>query len=117
MNMNDSQLTQELSRLHADFCYDLADNRRLLLIYALSEGTKNVGELAEFCGFSQPSVSRNLKILRDRGLVHSERSGITVEYRLADERLIEALDLLRAIMRDQWAHRADMIVSAEEGKA
>jgi ArsR family transcriptional regulator len=58
-----------------------------------------------------------LKILRERGLVDSERTGATVEYRLADERLIKALDLLRAIMRDQWAHRAKMIVSAEESRA
>jgi DNA-binding transcriptional ArsR family regulator len=73
-----------------------------------------VSDLTEYCGFSQPSVSRHLKILRERGLVRSDRRGTTVEYSLADMRLIEALDLLRAIMRDQWAHRAEIIGTAEE---
>ena len=105
----DPKLNEELTRLHADFCYALADTRRLLLIYALSDGPKNVGELTEVCGISQPSVSRHLKIMRERGLVNSAREGTTVEYRLADQRLVEALDLLRAIMRDQWVHRAEIV--------
>ena len=114
MMSKDTQLNQEITQLHADFCYALADTRRLLLIYALRQAPRNVSDLTEFCGFSQPSVSRHLKILRERGLVLAERTGTTVEYRLADVRLIEALDLLRAIMRDQWAHRAEILVSAEE---
>jgi ArsR family transcriptional regulator len=75
-----------------------------------------VGELTEYCGFSQPSVSRHLKILRERGLVQAERSGTTVEYHLADNRLIEALDLLRAIMRDQWTHRAEILDSGRDSQ-
>jgi DNA-binding transcriptional ArsR family regulator len=114
MMKQDRQFNQELTQLHADFCYALADTRRLLLIYALCQGPRNVSDLTDYCGFSQPSVSRHLKILRERGLVQSERSGTTVEYSLTDMRLIEALDLLRAIMRDQWAHRAEIIGSTEE---
>jgi ArsR family transcriptional regulator len=114
MMKKDKQLNREITQLHADFCYALADTRRLLLIYALRQGPRNVSDLTEYCGFSQPSVSRHLKILRERGLVRAERDGTTVEYSLADVRLIEALDLLRAIMRDQWAHRAEILVAAEE---
>jgi len=107
------ELTEEVTRLHADFCSALADARRLLLIYLLQQGPANVGQLAEQLGFSQPSVSRHLKILRERGLVRATRSGATVEYSLADARLIEALDLLRAVMRDQWLRRATLVESGE----
>jgi len=34
-------------------------------------------------------------------------------YRLADHRLIEALDILRQVMRDQLQHRADITRSAD----
>lgn len=105
----DPELAQEVTRLHADFCQALADTRRLLIVYALAQGPRNVTQLTEELGFSQPSVSRNLKVLRERGLVESTRDGVNVEYALSDLRLIEALDLLRAIMRDQWAQRASMI--------
>ncbi len=107
--MLDQELTQEITQLHADFCSALADTRRLLLLYALSSGPMNVGQLVEQLGFSQPSVSRHLKTLRERGLVEATRNGVTVEYSLTDPRLIEALDMLRAVMRDQWLHRASIL--------
>lgn len=112
MNGENHDLYEEVTRLHADFCSALADARRLLLIYALAEGPKNVTELTEALAISQPSVSRHLKLLREKGLVLPERTGHTVEYRLSDARLIEALDLLRAIMRDQWARRAELVDAA-----
>ena len=110
--MKDPQLTREITRLHADFCSALADTRRLLLIYALHEGPKNVTELTDVIDASQPSVSRHLKMLRERGLVRAEREGVSVTYSLADERLIEALDLLRAMMRDRLTERAELVESA-----
>jgi DNA-binding transcriptional ArsR family regulator len=58
---------------------------------------------------SQPAVSRHLKVLRERGMVLATRVGPTVEYRLGDRRLIEALDLLRAALRDHLAHRAGVV--------
>lgn len=109
MIMPANDITQEVTRLHADFCSALADMRRLLLIYALAQGPKNVSELTEELGVSQPSVSRHLKMLRERGLVRAQRKGASVEYEVSDRRLIEALDLLRAVMRDQWARRAELI--------
>lgn len=114
MDNKHNQLAYEITRLHADFCSALADTRRLLLIYALRDGPRNVSDLTAHCGFSQPSVSRHLKILRERGLVQAERNGTTMEYRLADMRLIDALDLLRAIMRDQWSRRAEILDSTED---
>jgi ArsR family transcriptional regulator len=113
MNNQDKQLNQEITQLHADFCYALADTRRLLLIYALRQGPRNVTELTRLCGFSQPSVSRHLKILRERGLVKARRDGTNIEYQLADLRLVEALDMLREIMRDQWTHRAEILTLNE----
>jgi ArsR family transcriptional regulator len=112
--MKDPQLTREITRLHADFCSALADTRRLLLIYALNEGPKNVTELTDVIEASQPSVSRHLKMLRERGLVRAEREGVTVTYSLADERLIEALDLLRAVMRDRLTERAELVEATAE---
>ena len=95
--------------LHADFCFALADERRLLLIYALAEEPRCVNDLAHALGISQPSASRHLKILRERGLVHSTREGTSIRYALSDQRLIQALDLLREVMRDQLAHRANLL--------
>jgi DNA-binding transcriptional ArsR family regulator len=102
-------LVQEITQLHADFCSALADSTRLILLYALAEGPRNVGELTQELGHPQPTISRHLKNLRDRGLVVATRQGTMVQYALADSRVIDALDILRSIMRDGIQKRASFI--------
>ena len=102
-------LSNEVTQLHADLCSALADSRRILLLYAISEHPRNVSDLADEIGISQPAASRHLKILREQGLVDSVRMGANVNYSLADKRLIEALDTLRAVLRDRLVYRASLL--------
>lgn len=102
-------LKQEISQLEADFCFALSDPTRILLLYALSESDLNVTDLTNELGVTQPTASRHLKVLRDRGLVHTTRQGTTITYHLSDKRLIQALDLLRSVMRDSLNKRASLI--------
>jgi ArsR family transcriptional regulator len=65
----------------------------------MSCGTaRNVGKLAEAFEMSQPSVSRRLKVLRDRRMVRADRSGMNIYNSLADRSVIQALDLLREVL-------------------
>ncbi len=107
-------LQQEISQLEADFCFALSDPTRLLILYTLADAAHNVTELSNELDIIQPTTSRHLKILRDRGLVTAERQGTTVTYHLADKRLIQALDLLRTVMRDRLAYRAGLMDEARE---
>ncbi len=110
--MTNLQLTQEVSQLHADICSALADPKRILLIYALAERPRSVNDLAEELGVSQPAASRSLKVLRERGLVIAQRQGTTLEYRLTDLRLVEALNMLRSVLRDRLTYNASLMESA-----
>ena len=87
--------------LHARLCAALADPKRLLLIYELSDGPRTVTELCHNLGLSQSNVSQHLGVLRDRGVVSAERSGNNVVYRLRGSQVVQALDLLREFMREQ----------------
>ena len=107
--METSPLQQEVTQLHADICSALAEPSRILILYALNERNYTVNDLANTLGAPQPTVSRHLKVLRDRNLVQAVRQGMNVEYHLADHRLIEALDLLRGVMRDRITHRASLV--------
>lgn len=102
-------LAQEVSQLEADLCFALADPTRILLLYALDEKPRNVTELTLELSVTQPNISRHLKILRDRGLVAPTRQGTSITYALVDPRLIQALDLLRSVLRDRIAHRANLM--------
>jgi len=106
--MNKS-LEAEVTQLHAEICAGLADPNRIMILYALSQSPRNVTELCNELDMPQPLVSRHLKVLRERGMVTTERRGTVVVYTLGDKRLTEALDLLRAAMRDMLARRAELV--------
>jgi DNA-binding transcriptional ArsR family regulator len=106
--MNTQQLIQEVTQLHADICSALADPTRILLLYALVEKPCTVNELTAVVKISQPATSRHLKVLRERGLVNTTRLGQSVEYSLNDPRIIQALDLLRDVLRGRLIYRASL---------
>jgi DNA-binding transcriptional ArsR family regulator len=107
--MNSPGINEEITRLHADMCSALADPSRILLIYALAEKPYCVSDLASETGISQSAASRHLKILRESGLVRPLRQGSSVEYSLSDLRLIEALNILRSVLRDRIVYQADLM--------
>ncbi len=111
-DMERDALQKEADQLHAEICSALADPRRIVALYALADKPRTVNELAADLGLTQSATSRHLKVLRERGLVQAERRGSSVEYRLCDLRLIEALDLLRSVLRDDLAHRASVVTDA-----
>ena len=104
----DHTLIEEINLLHAQMCQAIADPTRILILYLLADGPRYVTELAEMLDVRQPTVSRHLKVLRDRGLVTATREGTTVHYALRDQRVIQALDLLRASMADILTERAEL---------
>jgi ArsR family transcriptional regulator len=109
-----STLVSEIHQLHAHVCQALADPKRILILYALHERPRNVTELTELYDFAQPTVSRHLRFLRERNLVNTEREGNTITYSLADERVIQALDLMRAVMTDILNRSAELAEHLEE---
>jgi DNA-binding transcriptional ArsR family regulator len=110
-------LREELDRLHAEVCGALSDASRILILYTLAEKPQSVSELMQNVELSQPSVSRHLKVLRERNMVHSHREGQNVIYELSDRRVIEALDILRQVMADSFQSQVDLIRSAQEQTA
>jgi DNA-binding transcriptional ArsR family regulator len=112
--MDPETLAKEATFLHAEMCSALADSSRIMILYALSEKEMNVSDLAVSIGVTQPTASRHLKILRERGLVRTLRQGASVLYFITDNRLIAALDLLRGVLHDRIQHRANLLEVIEE---
>lgn len=109
--MNVNSLRVEISQLQADMCSAFTDPTRILILYLLHEAPHNVTELANIMSIPQPTVSRHLKILRDRGLVQTIRSGVTITYSLVDERLIQSLELLRVVLHDTITSKANLMLN------
>jgi ArsR family transcriptional regulator len=107
----DIRLREEITQLHAQVCSGLADTNRILILYSLSKQSLNVSELSETLGITQPTTSRHLKVLRERGLVSAERNAQSIYYSLADPRIIQALDLLRAVLNERLEAQAQLVRS------
>lgn len=99
--MSINTLSQELELLHARVCPALGDTTRMRLLYALADKPCNVTELTEMLALPQSTVSRHLGVLRHRKMVLTERQGTSVVYSLGTKKLIEVLDTLRVILREQ----------------
>lgn len=99
----------ELNLLHSTMCHAVADPKRIQILYALHERPRHVTALAEALETPQPTISRHLTILRDRALVIAERDGASVIYRLADERIIEVLNMMRQMLREMLGRKQSVI--------
>ena len=62
----------------------LSDPNRVKILKMLQHKTMCVCEMREALQVSQPSVSKNLKILEDAGLVEYRKEGLWVNYYLAN---------------------------------
>ncbi|HEX6251525.1 MAG TPA: autorepressor SdpR family transcription factor [Gemmatimonadaceae bacterium] len=60
----------------------LSDPTRRQILQELRKGPRTSGEIAERFDSSWPTISRHLAVLRDAGLVLSEKSGQQVIYEL-----------------------------------
>ena len=76
----------------------LANEDRLLLLCQLAEAgaERNVGELQAQTGIVQPTLSQQLGVLRDEGLVETRREGKFVYYRLASAEVLAVMQALHA---------------------
>ncbi len=99
----------EIVRMHAELCSGISDPNRIAILYALSESPCNVSALTERLQLPQSTVSRHLRILRNNGLVNYERVGREVIYELSDERVIQALELLRHVLNDRLSVHSQLL--------
>jgi ArsR family transcriptional regulator, lead/cadmium/zinc/bismuth-responsive transcriptional repressor len=83
----------------------LADPTRARLLLALGDGELCVCDLAAATGVNRTTVSHQLRVLREGGVVTRRRAGKTVFYALAD-------DHVRALLAMGRAHAAHAPVAA-----
>ncbi|WP_457279278.1 ArsR/SmtB family transcription factor [Polaromonas sp. P5_D5] len=72
----------------------LANEDRLLLLCQLSQGERCVSELEQDLGIRQPTLSQQLGVLRNEGVIIPRRDGKNIYYRVAEPGTLEILALL-----------------------
>ena len=72
----------------------LANPDRLLLLCNLVEDERNVSTLEALTEIRQPTLSQQLGVLRNEGVVATRRDGKNIFYSVADSNLLEILAVL-----------------------
>jgi ArsR family transcriptional regulator, virulence genes transcriptional regulator len=93
-------LTENM-RLHAtdaaDLMKALGNENRLMILCALAEGERSVGDMNDVIPLSQSALSQQLAKLRRQGLVDTRRDSQTIYYSLADGPADRVIHLLHNI--------------------
>ena len=82
----------------------ISDPTRRRILDLLLQRPHSVGELVEALDISQPGVSKQLRLLREAGLVHVEKEAQLRWYHLNPEPLQE-LDRWLGAYRKSWSER------------
>ena len=112
-----SEYDLELFKLKSELCKTFADPKRLIIINELRHGEKQVGELATLLMLPQAIVSRQLALLRNKGIVTPRRDGTNVYYSLTDSKIIEACDIVHEVLLNHLVknrEQAEKFLSLQE---
>lgn len=94
MNLN---LMEEKSSEVAAMMKQLGHPKKLLVLCALLDKKKAVGELSEICEVGQPQMSHFLKRMELEGMITSTRKGNYIYYQITDPRIKKLIKSLKNI--------------------
>ena len=90
----------------------LAHPIRIKIVRMLRDGPQCVCILNENVEFSQSNLSQHLKILKDAGILKTEKDGIRILYSIKDEEIKNLLEITGKIIRNE----IDMLSSGFSGE-
>ncbi|QDU65697.1 ArsR/SmtB family transcription factor [Engelhardtia mirabilis] len=96
----------------------IADPSRRTILDLLAEGERSVTQLLEHFDFSQPALSKHLRVLRDAGLVTARSASRRRLYGLRAEGLRSVAEWVRHY-EQFWTERLDAlgaVLDAEAGQ-
>lgn len=93
----DLQAMQDAAEEACGLLKNLANRDRLLLLCQMTQGEYCVSELQEVLGIQQPTLSQQLGVLREQGLVDTRREGKQIYYNIASEEALAVMQVLYAL--------------------
>ena len=111
---DDAMDMDPIYELQAEICRTLSHPARIAILHLLADEPREVGRLAEAVGISQPNASKHLAVMRSAGLVEAVRDGRGSIYRLTDQGVIGACDVMADVMRRRLARMAELSAAIEK---
>jgi DNA-binding transcriptional ArsR family regulator len=100
---------EKLYELHAEFCKMFAHPIRLALLDSFREGEKTVTELQKELGLKQSTISQHLANFRKLGIVTIRKEGRNIYYKISDERILKAYDLIDQVIKERKKRELEIL--------
>jgi len=88
----------------------LAHPTRLFIVEELSRGERCVCELTEKIGADVSTVSKHLSVLKSAGIVHDDKRGVQVFYRLRVPCILNFFGCVEAVIEEVARERASAVL-------
>ena len=107
--INEPVSNGELQTFKARFFKALAHPTRIRILEILVHGGRTVYELQEALMLEQATVSQQLAVLRNQGIVNTEKEGLAVRYSLRDPLVCELLEVARRIFNNHFISTRELL--------
>ena len=99
---------EKIYELQADICKIFANAKRMEIINVLKDREVSASDLIEKIGLSKANLSQHMGVLRSKGVVLARREGLSIFYRIANPKIIQACDLMREVLLEQLREKGKM---------
>lgn len=106
MNKTNVNSDIEFYKLQASICKTFTSPARLMIIAQLQAGEKIVSEIEKATGIKQAAISQNLAVLRERGIVETDRKGKCVFYKISNPKIVKACQLMKEVLMESIKKKA-----------
>ena len=87
---------EEQAKKIAELLKMLANEHRLLILCALINGRRSVGEIHQYTpNITASALSQHLNQMKTAGILSSEKQGMNVFYWIADKRVITLMETIK----------------------
>jgi len=89
---------RQLAEIATEKLKIFAQPQRLMILSALLESEKSVGQIEDVTGIGQPVLSQQLAVLRRADMVRTRREARHIYYDLADEHMRLCISCMQAML-------------------
>lgn len=100
--------TRKLFEIQAELCRAMGNPLRMEILHLLREKPMNVNEISSAMQQPQGTVSRNLSILRNAGIIIPRRIGNNMLYQVTNPKMMVVCDLMQEVLEEQIAHSFEL---------
>ncbi|MFH1335380.1 MAG: metalloregulator ArsR/SmtB family transcription factor [Candidatus Zixiibacteriota bacterium] len=102
-------LNSDLIELESSYLKAIAQPTRLKILYFLRDGEKCQCEIIPKMKEDQSNISRHLTHMRDLGILESRREGVSIYYKIKDERIFSLLSLVDEMVKTEIKEKAKQV--------